>query len=166
MRKGSESQSKTNIWKSIFRAAEEAFREKLMDEAAAEGLEIEGNQSRYDQTEEEAQDKETFDDWAERIAEEYERKRKVYAEYWGHTKHAPKRTATGTIFNVVILLRVMSRDSYNLIAFVKWVKVVWLLVNVTRKAENDEKNKKESSTWIIRNVVWKIISRLRSVLSP
>ena len=70
-----------------------------MNEAAAEGLEIEGNQSRYDQTEEEEQDKETFDDWAERIAEEYERKRKVYAQYWGHTKHAPKRTATGTIFN-------------------------------------------------------------------
>ena len=112
MRKGSESQSKT-VGQSVFRAAEEAFREKLMDEAVAEGLEIEGNQSRYDQTEEEAQDKETFDDWAERIAEEYERKRKVYAEYWGHTKHAPKRTATGTIFNVVILLRVMSRDSYD-----------------------------------------------------
>ena len=83
----------------MFRSAEEAFREKLLDEAAAEGLEIEGNQSRYDQKEEEEQDKETFDDWAERIAEEYERKRKVYAQYWGHTKHAPKRTATGTIFN-------------------------------------------------------------------
>jgi len=77
------------------RSAEEAFREKLLDEAAAEGLEIEGNQSRYDQKEEEEQDKETFDDWAERIAEEYERKRKVYAQYWGHSKHAPKRTATG-----------------------------------------------------------------------
>merc|ERR1712150_35542 len=51
--------------------------------------------SRYDQKEEEEQDKETFDDWAERIGEEYERKRKVYAQYWGHTKHAPKRTATG-----------------------------------------------------------------------
>merc|ERR1712131_312761 len=40
-------------------------------------------------------------------------------------------------------------------------QVVWRQVNVTRKAENDERNKKESSTWIIRNVVWRIISRLR-----
>ena len=88
----------------LFRSAEEAFREKLLDEAAAEGLEIEGNQSRYDQNEEEEQDKETFDDWAERIAEEYERKRKVYAQYWGHTKHAPKRTATGIIFNIIYRL--------------------------------------------------------------
>ena len=139
-----------------------------MDEAAAEGLEIEGNQSRYDQKEEEEQDKETFDDWAERIAEEYERKRKVYAQYWGHSKHAPKRTATGTILKFRIRVCCISYESMCVGLFIrelilKWIKVVWQQANVTRKAERGEKNKKELNIWIIKNVVWRIISRLRLV---
>jgi hypothetical protein len=40
---------------------------------------------------------ENWDDWADRIADEYVTKRKTYASHWGHEKNAPKKTSTGGI---------------------------------------------------------------------
>ena len=59
------------------------------------------NQSRYAEEKEEELN-ETFDAWADRIAQEYETKRKVYAANWGHAKNAPKRTGTFRRVNLTI----------------------------------------------------------------
>jgi len=77
------------------READEEFNQKVRDEATAEGLETGFDSSRY-AAEKEEELNETFDAWADRIAQDYETKRKIYAQNWGHAKQASyKRTATG-----------------------------------------------------------------------